>query len=211
MKTTGLMLSTPLSPHSSTIAMELAMISLLSTMDEPPAKRVRFSFTHAVQDDIEEPTIVEQDEEEKTWYSSEDFAEFQTTARNLCRDIHLGSCSKKRILDENPFNKNNQMADDDSLQESQTIRGLEVIANPTVGRRRMLQRCGVIQSVLIAQDTVRQTDEVENVDTFIAFFAEKESATARQFAQVMGKADETAILRPRGPPQSITKVVAPSA
>jgi hypothetical protein len=188
--------------------MELAMRSLLSTtMGEPPAKRVRFSFTHAVQEI--EPV---DEEEKKTWYSSEDFAKFQATARNLCRGIHLGSCSKKRILDENPFNKNSQLADDDDLQEGQTIRGLEVIANPSVGRKRMLQRHRAIKSVLIAQETVRQqTDEEENVDvdTFIAFFAEKESATARQFAQLMGKADERAILRPR--PQNITKVVAPSA
>lgn len=185
------------------------MRSLLSSpKDEPPAKRVRFSFTHAVQEI--EPALLE---EEKTWYSAKDFAKFQATARNLCRDIHLGSCSKKRILDENPFNKNNQLVDDDDLQEGQTIRGLEVIANPIVGRKRMLQRHRVIKSVLIAQDTVRQQadHEVEKVevDTFIAFFAEKESATARQFAHIMGKADATAILRPQ--PRNITKVVAPSA
>lgn len=179
--------------------------SFVNAMD-PPSKRVRFSFTHAVQEI--ESLNKEQDD---CWYSPSDFASFQETAKKLCREIHLGSCSKRTILDENPFNKNNQIVDDDDLQEGHTIRGLEVIANPTVGRKRRVQRCRVIQSVLIAQNTARETDDVKDLDVerFIAFFAVKESANARQFAHLMGKADESAILHPHQ--HQMSQVVAPSA
>lgn len=160
-----------------------------STMERAARKRVRFSaVTH-----IEEIDTVEK----SNWYSSKDIKVFQESAVNACFSFrhHRDSVSKSlRRSSDQPL-----LIDDDLEENEHTIRGLEAIAIPNLGKKRKRQRQRAIKGVLIAQATARDHQETEDdldVERFIAFFAERESKNAKEFAEMMGKEDESVILRP---------------
>lgn len=174
----------------------------ITAMVPTPLKRVRFSYTNAVLE-IEAAAPALNDEHNRFWYSSTDLAAFQETARRVCRDQRRRSRSKRNkyshgnLVHTSSGNIFHDTGGDFQLNDDQTIRGLEVIAHPRLGRQRMTQRMRAIRSVLIAQDTARHhTDGAHDFDKeiFIAFFAAKESLEAKRFAALMGKTDESAVL-----------------
>ena len=73
--------------------------------------------------------------------------------------------------------------------------GDDTIQNLFFDRKR--QRRRAISSVLIAQETARHHTESQaefDVERFIAFFAAKESRRAKEFAALIGRELETAVL-----------------
>lgn len=142
-----------------------------------PSKRVRFSPDYHVQE-------IEPAEKRDSWYSSQEMACFQETAKLICQQIEELSLEPEL---EPTFATC-------VGQDEHSIRGLEIVGDPHLSRFRKRQRTRVIQGVLIAQETARDNrEDLEDVERFIAFFSQKESAKSQRFAEMMGKADASAI------------------
>lgn len=160
--------------------------------DEPMSKRVHFP-AH-----LEHVVEVERCDDKNQWYSADDFNQFRQAARQSGSPTNDHACSKALHM------FSSQRCDQNVLDywslHGQSIRGFESVVNPNLGMARKVQRGRCIKSVLIAQMVAQEQEEAGNdMDAvkFIAYVASKESSKAKQFALMMGRADENAIYRPQ--------------
>eukprot|EP00540_Astrosyne_radiata_P015658 CAMPEP_0116844098 /NCGR_PEP_ID=MMETSP0418-20121206/12473_1 /TAXON_ID=1158023 /ORGANISM="Astrosyne radiata, Strain 13vi08-1A" /LENGTH=192 /DNA_ID=CAMNT_0004474961 /DNA_START=90 /DNA_END=668 /DNA_ORIENTATION=- len=131
-----------------------------------------------------EKVVTFNDVNQDGWYSRQEYMSFRYGAQELCQ--RLVQCQAAQAM--------GQCIPEDVDIE---IRGLEQIVDKRLAKERKRQRLRTIKSVLIAQDMARaQLQEREDVDVegFVALVASRESTNARRFAELMGQADEQAVL-----------------
>mmetsp|Transcript_2334 Transcript_2334/g.3657 ORF Transcript_2334/g.3657 Transcript_2334/m.3657 type:complete len:209 (-) Transcript_2334:264-890(-) len=170
-------------------------------IDEPTQKKVRFVPPADSMERVREvtaPVVVVK--VKSLWYSSNEFAEFRDSARDSCEHCNGIAAS----LDRNPFvtkDCNHQGMMNYWSRHGQSVRGLESFANPHLGQARRRQRARYLKSVILAQTIAREEQQQSSssgrkdmdVVKFLAFFASKESRTAKKYARMLGKADENAV------------------
>mmetsp|Transcript_15731 Transcript_15731/g.23830 ORF Transcript_15731/g.23830 Transcript_15731/m.23830 type:complete len:166 (-) Transcript_15731:61-558(-) len=143
--------------------------NLESLMEANSLKHVRFPA------EIREVREVERIEDKSFWYAKRELLEFRSVAKEAFEQAKEKDCSE---------------------MSEQGERGLESFSNPMLGMARRRQRQRVINAVMIAQEIAqeqRKQNKKFDAQRFLAAIASKESAKARKFALMMGKADENAV------------------